>query len=80
MARASPTARGHSPDNLPILLLGGGAGRLQGGRHLKYPGETPMANLLVTLLDKLDIPVERLGASNGQLRIDTRAVETLAGF
>ena len=70
----------HAPDNLPILLLGGGAGRLQGGRHLTYPGETPMANLLVTLLDKLDIPVERLGASNGQLRIDTRAVETLAGF
>src|SRR3989454_785166 len=51
----------HSGDNLPLLLVGGGAGRLKGGRHLKYPGNPTMANLLVTLMDKLDAPVERLG-------------------
>ena len=61
----------HSGQNLPILLLGGGAGRLKGGRHLKYPRETSNANLLVTLMDKLDVPVERLGNSTGKLQIDT---------
>ena len=60
----------HSGQNLPILLLGGGAGRLAGGRHLKYSGDTN-ANLLVTLMDKLDMPVERLGNSTGKLQIDT---------
>jgi hypothetical protein len=61
----------HSGNNLPILLVGGGAGRLKGGRHLKYSGQPSMANLLVTLLDKLDVPVERLGGSTGKLPIDT---------
>ncbi len=60
----------HSPDNLPILVVGGGAGRLQRGRHLKYP-DTSLANLLVTLMDKFDMPVERLGNSTGKLQIDT---------
>ena len=61
----------HSGDNLPILLLGGGAGRLKGGRHLKYSDKPSMANLLVTLMDKLDVPVERLGGSTGKLPLDT---------
>ena len=61
----------HAGDNLPIVLVGGGAGRLTGGRHLKYTDEPSMANLLVTLMDKLDIPVERLGGSTGKLAIDT---------
>lgn len=61
----------HSGDNLPILLAGGGAGRLQGGRHLSYTGEPSMANLLVTLMDKLDVPVERIGGSTGRLALDT---------
>jgi hypothetical protein len=64
----------HSGDNLPLLLLGGGAGRLKGGRHLNYSGKPTMANLLVTLMDKLDVPVERLGGSNGKLPIDTLPV------
>jgi len=46
----------HSGDNLPLLLVGGGAGRLKGGRHVKYSGKPTMANLLVTLMDKLDAP------------------------
>jgi hypothetical protein len=61
----------HSGDNLPILLVGGGAGTLKGGRHLIYTDKPPMANLLVTLMDKQDVPVERLGGSTGHLAIDT---------
>ena len=61
----------HSGDNLPVMLVGGGAGRLKGGRHLVYKDKPSMANLLVTLMDKLDVPVERLGGSTGRLPIDT---------
>ena len=61
----------HSGENLPLLLVGGGAGRLKGGRHLVYTDQPPMANLLVTLMDKLDVPVERLGGSTGELPLDT---------
>ena len=61
----------HSGDNLPLLLVGGGAGRLKGGRHLMYRDNPPMANLLVALMDKLDVPVERLGGSTGKLPLDT---------
>jgi hypothetical protein len=61
----------HSGDNLPILLMGGGAGKLKGGRHLVYTDKPPMANLLVTLMDKLDVPVDHLGGSTGHLEIDT---------
>ena len=61
----------HSGDNLPLLVVGGGAGRLKGGRHIKYSGKPSNANLLVTLMDKLDVPVEKLGGSTGKLPIDT---------
>ncbi len=61
----------HSGDNIPILVVGGGAGRLKGGRHLKYPSGTSHAHLLVTLMDKLGVPVERIGASTEGLPIDT---------
>jgi hypothetical protein len=63
----------HSGDNLPLLVVGGGAGRLKGGRHLTYSDKPSIANLLVTLMDKLDVPVERLGGSTGRLPIDTLA-------
>jgi len=61
----------HSGDNLPLLVMGGGAGRLKGGRHLKYADKPSNANLLVTLMDKLDVPVEKLGGSTGKLNLDT---------
>jgi hypothetical protein len=61
----------HSGDNLPLMLLGGGSGRLKGGRHLKYADKPMMANLLVTLMDKMDVPVDHVGGSNGKLQIDT---------
>src|SRR6266513_1361545 len=61
----------HSGDNLPLMLVGGGAGRIKGGRHLKYTDKPMMANLLVTLMDKMDVPVDHVGGSNGKLPIDT---------
>src|SRR5262249_55445125 len=63
----------HAPDNLPILLLGGGAGRLKGGRHIKYADKPSNANLLVALMDKMDVPVEKVGGSTGKLPLDTIA-------
>jgi hypothetical protein len=61
----------HSGDNLPLLVMGGGSGRLKGGRHLKYADKPMMANLLVTLMDKMDVPVDHVGGSTGKLAIDT---------
>ena len=61
----------HSGDNLPLLVLGGGAGRLKGGRHLTYSNKPSMANLLVTLMDKMDVPVDHIGGSTGELPLDT---------
>jgi hypothetical protein len=63
----------HSGDNLPLLVMGGGAGRLKGGRHLTYADKPTMANLLVTLMDKMDVPIERIGGSTGPLPLDTRS-------
>jgi hypothetical protein len=57
----------HDIHGLPIVLIGGGAGRLQGDRHLRYAAGTPLTNLYLTVLNKLGVPVERVGDSNGQL-------------
>jgi hypothetical protein len=57
----------HDPRNIPILLAGGGNGHLKGGRHIRYPKETPLANLHLTLLDKLGVNLERIGDSTGRL-------------
>jgi hypothetical protein len=64
---ANPNQHDHNP--LPMLLAGGGAGRLQGGRHIRVPDDTPAANLLVAVLGKLDVPVEAFGDSTGALEI-----------
>jgi hypothetical protein len=61
----------HSGVNLPILVMGGGCGRLKGGRHLHYSDGPPNANLLVTLMDKMDVPVDKLGGSTAKLDLDT---------
>jgi len=54
--------------DLPTLLVGGGAGHVKGGRHLRYASETPLSNLHMSLLDKLGLPVETFGDSTGTLR------------
>jgi hypothetical protein len=64
----------HSGDNLPLLVVGGASGRLKGGRHVKYTDKPMMANLLVTLMDKMDLPVERIGGSTGKLTIDPLSI------
>ena len=61
----------HSPVDLPLLLLGGASGHLKGGRHVKYPTETPLANLHLTILDKFGVPIDRMGDSTGKLEINT---------
>ena len=57
----------HAHFDLPELVVGGGAGRLAGGRHLQYPKDTPMTNLLISMLDKAGLPAETLGDSTGRL-------------
>lgn len=58
----------HSQRNLPVLLAGGAAGRVAGGRHVRFAGDTtPLTNLYLTMLDKVGVPTERLGDSTGKL-------------
>ena len=58
----------HSQRDLPILLAGGAAGRVAGGRHVAFPGDTtPLTNLYLTMLDKVGVPTEKLGDSTGRL-------------
>jgi hypothetical protein len=64
-AMSNSNVHNHSP--LPILVAGGAAGRMKGGRHIKYPENTPMSNLLMTILDKAGIPQESVGDSTGFL-------------
>jgi Protein of unknown function (DUF1552) len=64
-------SNGHSGDNLPLLLMGGGAGKIKGGRHLNFANKPSTANLLLSIMDKMDYPVEKVGGSTGKLPIDT---------
>ena len=57
----------HSKSNLPILLAGRGGGSLRPGRHIRVTRETPLANLWLSLLDRMDARVERFGDSTGRL-------------
>jgi hypothetical protein len=57
----------HDPRNIPLLLAGGGAGTLKGGIHIRYPKETPLANLHLTLLEKFGVHLDRIGDSTGKL-------------
>ncbi|MGE0451467.1 MAG: DUF1552 domain-containing protein [Vicinamibacterales bacterium] len=56
----------HATSDLPLVLLGGGAGN-KGGRHVRYPAETPLPNLHLTLLDRLGVHIDSLGDSTGEL-------------
>src|SRR4051794_6156501 len=57
----------HDHDNLPILVAGGAAGRMRGGRHIRYARPTPLANLHLTLLDRVGVRLEKFGDSEGKL-------------
>jgi hypothetical protein len=88
----------HTKNNLPLVLVGGGAGTIRGGRHLHYglkaaviplgpTGEMskasveshvpPMSDLCLTLMDKLGVPTDKLGDSDGRLNIDVDSAVTL---
>ncbi|HYZ84521.1 MAG TPA: DUF1552 domain-containing protein [Bryobacteraceae bacterium] len=58
----------HSHSNLPVLLAGRGDGQLKPGRHLVYEPGTPMTNLYLSLLERMNVPTEKLGDSTGQLK------------
>ncbi len=59
----------HTHDDLPLLVAGGAAGRIKGGRHIIYSRETPMNNLLVAMLDIAGVPgVEKFGDATGKVQ------------
>ena len=64
-AMSNSNVHNHGP--LPILVAGGAGGQMKGGRHLVYPENTPMSNLLVSILQKAGVPQESVGDSNGPL-------------
>jgi hypothetical protein len=57
----------HNNDPLPAAILGHANGKIKGGQHVKYPQDSRFADLLVTLFDRNNIPVEKLGDSGGIL-------------
>ena len=57
----------HNHDDLPVLLAGNAGGTIQTGRHIRYPKETPLNNLWLSLLERVDVAVPFLGDSTGSL-------------
>lgn len=57
----------HDHENLPILVAGGAAGKMKGGRHIRFAQPTPLANLHLTLLDKVGVPLDKFGDSRGKV-------------
>jgi Protein of unknown function (DUF1552) len=56
----------HNQFPLPTAIVGGGCGKLKGGQHLRYPDHTPLANVLLTMLDRAGVPLDKVGDSNGK--------------
>jgi hypothetical protein len=59
----------HIPTNLPILLVGGGGGQIKGGRHVRLPEDTPLANLHLTIIEKMGVNAERFADSTSGLQV-----------
>ena len=59
----------HNHDELPILLAGGGGGFVESGRHMRFPRETPLNNLYLSLLDYMHAETRVLGDSTGPLSL-----------
>ena len=57
----------HDHTNLPILVAGGAAGNIRGGRHIKFAAPTPLANLHLTLLEKVGVRLDSFADSAGKL-------------
>jgi len=58
----------HTHLDLPVLLVGNGGGALSPGRHIRYPKETPMTNLYMTMLDRMGVRPESIGDSTGMVQ------------
>lgn len=59
----------HANTGLPLVLLGGGSGSVKGGRHLRYSEGTPISNLHLTMLDKMGLPLDKIGNSTNALNL-----------
>jgi hypothetical protein len=57
----------HDHINLPIIVAGGAAGGIKGGRHIKYEKPVPLANLHLTLLDRVGVQVDSFADSQGKV-------------
>jgi len=66
----------HRHNDLPVLMAGKLHGKFQTGYRLDYTPDTPMANLLVTMLDHVGVPIAKLGDSTGQLLLDYERLDT----
>jgi len=64
---ANSDGNAHNHDDLPILLAGKGGGTIQTGRHIVYPRETPLSNLWMSMLERVDVSVPFVGDSTGKL-------------
>jgi hypothetical protein len=62
---SNSNAHDHFP--LPSAVIGGGCGAIKGGQHIRYPDHTPVSNLMLTLLQRVGVPVETLGDSTGTI-------------
>ena len=52
---------------LPTIIVGGGGGKLSGGKHIELPGPTPLANLHLTILGKAGVEQKSFGDSTGTI-------------
>lgn len=68
-ASAMSDGNEHLLQNLPVLLLGGGTGQLNGGRHIRFADDTPISNLYLAIMDKLGIQADKFGDSTGQVNL-----------
>ncbi len=60
----------HTHHDLPIVLAGGAAGQVKGNRHVMYPKETPLNNLLLSMLETAGVGVEKFGDGTGKLDLE----------
>jgi hypothetical protein len=65
---ANSDGNAHNHDDLPVLLAGGGCGTLKPGKHVRFPDETPLSNLWISLLNRMDVKISQLGDSTGGLQ------------
>jgi hypothetical protein len=66
-ASANGDGNRHNHDELPVIMLGKGGGTITTGRHIRYPRNTPIANLYIQMLDRMGVQVSSFGDSTGRL-------------